>query len=127
MRTQTRVFVTFFVLVVLIVGIYLFSDWFSKATGYALGEDQKIAFATCLVSKGVVLYETPDCLACEQQRTLLGESAYDLIPKQRCTKETRCNGLKEIPAWELEGVFSYGKKTYEQLDALSSCDIGPTN
>lgn len=125
MDKPTRVMLTMGVIVVLIIGLYLFSDWFSKATGYALGEDQKIAFATCLVGKGAVLYESADCLPCEQQRALLGEGAYALLSHQLCDKQTRCGGLKELPAWELEGKFVYGKKTYQALDDLSSCEIGP--
>jgi hypothetical protein len=48
MQAQTKVFLTFGILVLLIGGLYLFSDWFSKVTGYQLGEDQKIRFIQCL-------------------------------------------------------------------------------
>lgn len=127
MNTQTRVFVTFFVLVVLIVGIYLFSDWFSKTTGYVLGEDQKIAFAECLASKEAVFYETANCAECDAQQALFGVPAWDLIEKQACDAQTRCVGLASLPAWEIEGAFYYGFKEFSELDAISSCDIRPAS
>lgn len=125
MRTQTRVFTTFFVLIVLIAGIYFFSDWFSKTTGYVLGEDQKIAFADCLASKGAVFYETERCASCEKQRTLFGDAAWNKITTRFCDRETRCTGLSSLPAWEIEGTFHYGFKTFNELDAVSSCDVQP--
>ncbi len=124
METQTRVVVTFFVLVALIAGTYVFSDWFSKTTGYVLGEDQKIAFAQCIADKGAVFYQTERCVACEEQRTLFGERAWELIEKKVCD-ERMCTGLTSLPAWELEGKIYYGFKTFNELDALSSCEITP--
>lgn len=125
MRTQTRVFVTFFVLVMLIAGIYVFSDWFSKTTGYVLGEDQKIAFAECLASKKAIFYETTNCALCEKQRTLFGEASWRAITTYLCDSETRCTGLASLPAWEIEGKFYYGFKTFTELDEVSSCEIRP--
>ncbi len=127
MNTQTRVLVTFFVLVALIMSAYLFSDWFSKTTGYVLGEDQKIAFAECLASKGTVFYETANCADCYAQQTLFGIAAWELIEKRACDAQTKCVGLTSLPAWELEGKFYYGFKEFSEIDAISTCDIRPAS
>jgi len=122
MELRTRVFVTIVFLVGLIGGLYLFSDWFSKATGYALGEDQKTAFANCLNERGSALYESESCSACEKQNEILGENAYAIIRKVICGSDL-CGGLVSVPAWELDGKIYYGIKTYKQLDELSGCAI----
>jgi len=123
MEPSRRVLLTAAVLLVLIVGFYLFSDWFSKATGYVLGEDQKVAFANCLKEHGTFLYEGVECAQCEKQRGILGESAYAIVPRVLCGTDL-CRGLRSVPAWEIEGKLSYGTKTYKELDSLSSdCEI----
>ena len=124
MDSKRRVFISIFALFILIVGLYFFTDWFSKTTGYALGEDQKIKFAQCLAERGTVIYETASCSDCEKQRVVLGENAYGIIAKQMCDAQTKCAGLKQIPAWEIEGKFYYGLYDFKQLDEVSSCEIG---
>lgn len=118
MEPRVRVMFTAGVVLALIVGFYLFSDWFSKATGYVLGEDQKAAFAHCLKDNGGVLYETADCADCEKQRSILGEGAYQVVPRITCGAN-KCQGLRSVPAWEIEGNLYYGIKTYKELDELS--------
>jgi ribosomal protein S27E len=111
------------VVLALIVGFYLFTDWFSKATGYVLGEDQKAAFANCLKANGGVFYETVNCADCEKQRGILGEGAYEVIPRVTCG-DSLCQGLRSVPAWEVEGNLYYGVKTYKELDGLShNCEL----
>lgn len=117
-----RVMLTAGVVLALIFGFYVFSDWFSKATGYVLGEDQKITFVNCLKENGGVLYEKAECSDCEKQRALLGESAYAIVPKVMCGDDL-CRGLRSVPAWEIEGALHYGLKNYKELDALSSCEV----
>ena len=122
MDPRTRVVLTGGIIVVLVFGLYIFTDWFSKATGYVLGEDQKAAFANCLKEHGAVLYEGAECAACEKQRKILGEGAYAIIPRVMCGEDL-CKGLRSVPAWEIEGKLSYGTKTYAELDDLSICDV----
>ncbi len=124
MDSRTKAFLTFFILVVAIAGLYIFSDWFSKATGYALGEDQKIKFAQCLNEKASTLYITSNCPDCEKQQVLLGENAYAIVNKIECGEDL-CRGLKSVPAWEIEGKFYYGTKNWKELDEISMCNIEP--
>src|SRR3989344_1583210 len=123
MDSRRRVFISILALFALIAGLYFFTDWFSKATGYVLGEDQKIAFANCLKDKKTTLYLSDDCLDCERQREELGEQAYAVIDKVICDKKRLCGGLKEVPAWNIDGKFYYGIKDYDDIDELSSCEI----
>lgn len=123
MQPRTRVFLTLFIVLALIAGLYIFTDWFSKATGYVLGEDQKIKFITCLNDNHSTLYLTENCADCEKQVTKLGETPYNLINKITCDVDL-CNGLQSVPAWEIEGKFYYGVKEFKELDDIStSCNI----
>src|SRR3989338_6037799 len=124
MEPRTRVFLTIFILAAVIAGLYFFTDWFSKATGYALGEDQKVSFANCLKDYDAALYETIECAACEKQRSLLGEGAYAIIPRIMCGEDLCNGGIRRAPAWEIDGKIYYGYKTFKELDDLSAgCGI----
>lgn len=122
MDSKTRVFITLGAIVMMIFGLYIFTDWFSKATGYVLGEDQKAAFITCLNEHGDLYFEQTSCVECDKQRDLLGENAYQLMNKERCGQDL-CKGLKSVPAWSIEGKFYYGVKSFEDLDKISSCEV----
>ncbi len=122
MNNERRVLVTLMVLIVLIASIYVFTDWFSKTTGYTLGEDQKIKFAQCLAKNNTVLYITENCYPCEQQYKMLGDSAYKIVPKIVCGKDS-CQGLSSLPAWQINNKFYYGKKDFKELSDLSGCLI----
>lgn len=122
MQHSSRVILTMGCLVALVAGMYLFSDWFSKTTGYVLGEDQKIAFADCLSEKNVIFYEKEHCAACEEQRRLFGEQAWEHIMTHTCIPGS-CTGLASLPAWEIEGAFHYGFQTFQDLDEHSSCNL----
>ena len=55
MRQYTKTMLTFFVLVILLTGMYVFTDWFSKTTGYVLGEDEKTKLAQEKISSFMFL------------------------------------------------------------------------
>ncbi len=122
MKSSTKTFLTFGVLIVLIAGLYVFTDWFSKTTGYALGEDQQIRFVHCLNDHGAVLYLKSDCAECLQQEKLFAPRALDLIEIVSCDA-LACGNLASLPAWELDGQFSYGQKDFQQLSELSGCTL----
>ena len=123
MNTSTRVFVTMTILVALIAGLYVFSDWFSKTTGYLLGDDQKARLVECLQNHGAVLYENSTCSECWDQQKILGKGPYSLIKKTECEGSITCSGLRSIPAWEIDGAFYYGKKSFKQLSDISGCTL----
>ncbi len=120
MQTQTRVFVTMSILVVLIFGLYLFSDWFSKVTGYFSGDDQKVRLVECMNEKRAILYTKQECAECYEQQQIIGDKAYSLLKVADCDEGVNCN-LKELPAWEINGQVVYGKKTLNELSSLTDC------
>lgn len=121
MEPRMRVFVTLCAVIVLIVGLYVFTDWFSKVTGYQLGEDQKMVFAGCLNEKGT-FYFTQECAGCEKQAKLFGANSYAVLNKIECGDD-RCGGLASLPAWELNGKAYYGFKGFKELSELSGCAL----
>lgn len=125
MNTSVRVLVTFGILIVLIAGLYVFSDWFSKTTGYFSGEEQELQFVGCLEDHGAVLYLKEDCSACLRQERVFTPKALELISTVSCD-QVSCGNLPELPAWEIDGQFYYGEKDFKQLSQISSCEIDET-
>ena len=120
MQTQTRVFVTMGILMALILGLYVFSDWFSKVTGYFSGDDQLTRLVNCMNEKGVILYTEEECKDCYEQQQIIGDKYYSLLTVIMCDKGIDCN-FKELPAWEIDAKINYGKKTLNELASLSGC------
>jgi hypothetical protein len=100
-------------------GLYVFSDWFSKVTGYILGDDQKVRLMECLDKKNTALYTADRCTECFEQQQLIGEKAYSLLKVISCDK-AQCN-FEALPIWEIAGSFYPGKKTLEELATISGC------
>ena len=125
MRAFTKTMITFGVLVMLVGGLYLFSDWFSKVTGYAFGEDDKIKLAQCLDGKNATLYVSPSCFSCDKQLEDFGETAAKFLKIEECdnVEDPPCSDLKGVPAWEIDGKFIYGHKTLEELGEFSGCEV----
>ncbi len=122
MQAQTKVFLSFGILVLLIGGLYLFSDWFSKVTGYQLGEDQKIRFIQCLNEKNTVYFRSDSCVECDKQEALIGARAFSLLHSLTCTPEL-CSAIRTTPAWQIGSRIVYGKQTFEQLSSFSNCPL----
>lgn len=124
MKERTRVIVTFAVLVVLIAGLYLFADWFSKTTGYILGEEEKVKLVECLNEKNAVMYGSATCPKCDAWKEKFG-SAFSRINYVVCSSlEGKCGQLNALPAWEISGKLSYGVDDFKELIEVSGCGLG---
>lgn len=124
MKTNTRVIFTFFILIVIVTGLYFFTDWFSKTTGYVFGEDEKIKLAQCLSGKNAVLYLKNDCSDCYDQIGLFGDNAQKFLLKFDCSEDViLCSNLRKFPAWEIENKIYYGVKSLKELQDISSCIV----
>ena len=121
MEARTRTMITFAVLIVLIFGAYFFTDWFSKATGYVLGEDEKEALAKCLSENGSVFYFSSTCPKCEEQIQMFGDTAADFLVKYECMTADECPAVGGVPAWKINGQFYYGEKSFDELQKFSEC------
>jgi hypothetical protein len=123
MEAKTRTAITFAVLIVLIFGAYFFTDWFSKATGYVLGEDEKESIAKCLAEKGAVFYFSSTCPKCDEQIQMFGNTAVGFLVKYGCESADECPADGGVPAWKINDKFYYGKKNFAELQKLSGCKI----
>ncbi|MEK6928347.1 MAG: hypothetical protein AABW65_00110 [Nanoarchaeota archaeon] len=119
MEMKYKVAVTFCFAVILIISLYLGSQWISKTTGYTIGEDNKVKLASCLKEKKSILYVSNSCLECEEQEKILGMGA-EIIEKIMC-EEFECEDIKETPAWKINGKIIYGVKSIKELSLLSGC------
>jgi ribosomal protein S27E len=113
--------ITFGVMILVLFGLYYFSDWFSRTTGYVLGEDQKAELATCLTTKGATFYISSTCPDCNEQLDMFGDAAKKLTV-------TTCQRIDEcptggVPAWIINGRTIYGLKSFEELIKLSGCEV----
>tara|TARA_Y100000310_G_scaffold345811_1_gene470324 strand:- start:9086 stop:9433 length:348 start_codon:yes stop_codon:yes gene_type:complete len=114
--------ISFVILVGLMFGLYFVTDWFSKVTGYILGEDERERLANCLDESGAEFYSVWKCRDCENQIEIFGKS-FDLIYEVGCGVEgEKCANVREFPAWYINGEVYYGLKEIDELKELSGCD-----
>lgn len=122
MQKRTKVILSFAFLVILVIGLYIFSEWFSKTTGYIVGEDADDRLAKCMTEKGARFYGSKSCPDCRKQESLFGLSAFKYINYVDCYKYPRlCGDLKSIPAWEINGRILYGVRMLNELRIFSNC------
>ncbi|MEK6846876.1 MAG: hypothetical protein AABY16_01780 [Nanoarchaeota archaeon] len=117
-----KTMLTFGVLVFIIFGLYFFSDWFSKTTGYVLGEDEKLRLAQCLTSKDAVFYRSDTCPACDEQLELFGQDAIRFLNVFTCASVNECPE-GGVPAWKINGQIYYGIDQFNELISVSECDL----
>lgn len=122
MEQYRKTMITFGVLIIVMFGLYYFTDWFSKTTGYVLGEDEKAKLATCLTGKNAVFYISNTCPDCESQLELFGSDASKLIEIITCSSANECPE-GGVPAWQIGKQIVYGIKQLDELIVLSGCDI----
>jgi thiol-disulfide isomerase/thioredoxin len=113
------------------------SDFFTDDEGYFIGDPDPSSYsqlpqnreeklAQCLSEKKVVVYGTPTCPHCVQQKELFGESAKPFLPfvdcdanADRCEKE----GITGIPTWKFaDGTELSGTQKLETLAKKSGCE-----
>jgi len=122
MNQFTKTFLTFIILAGLLFGLYFFAGWFSRTTGYALGEDEKIVLAQCLDGKGAKFYVSETCPLCDAQKKLFGETAMKFIDVAVCENPDSC-AEGGVPSWEISGNNYYGFKNFNELESISGCKI----
>ena len=125
MEQTTRTIITFGVMVFLVFGLYFFSDWFSKTTGYALGEDEKLKLAQCLSTKDSVFYRSATCPKCDEQLEIFGETATDFLKIVSCENADDCPS-GGVPAWKIGSQTHYGIKQFDELISISGCSADST-
>ena len=113
---------TFLALVLLIAGLYSFTDWFSKFTGYFTGEEEIRKLVLCLNENDAEFYTSMFCADCERQQRLFGEN-FKLINQVNCGRDKElCPNIQSIPAWYIEKNIYYGYKNLTELKEIGNCD-----
>lgn len=121
MDQYRKTMITFGVLILVLFGLYYFSDWFSKTTGYVLGEDEKEKLVSCLNDKSAVLYTSKTCPDCDNQLDLFG-NAKEKVNVITCSSAEECPE-GGVPAWQIGKQIVYGVKSLEELIEISGCEI----
>ncbi len=122
MEKRVKLVATFIFAVLLITLLYLFSDWFSKTTGYSIAENPNNNLAKCLTSQGVKLYGSKTCPDCTKQKEFFGKEAFDYVDYVECSQTpVKCSEIKSVPAWSINNDTIYGIKTLDELRYLTNC------
>ncbi|MEK6908687.1 MAG: hypothetical protein AABX23_01400 [Nanoarchaeota archaeon] len=122
MEQYRKTMITFGVLVIVLFGLYYFSDWFSRTTGYVLGDDEKTKLASCLGTKNAVFYTSSTCPDCEKQLELFGRDASKILNVVVCENAESCPE-GGVPAWTIGKQTYYGLKNLDDLIKISGCDV----
>ncbi len=105
----------------LVIGLYIFTDWFSKVTGYIFGEEEQMKLARCLEKGNVEFYTSLYCAECEKQKQLFG-STFKLIKTLDCGEHKEfCPAIRSLPAWYINKEIHYGIKNLSELSILANC------
>ena len=99
MERRLKLYLTLGFIIVLVSGLYTFTNWFSIVTGYLTGEDEKTKLAQCLDGKDVQFFGSDFCADCEKQKEVF-KGAFRHIEEIECGKEKElCPNIRSIPAW----------------------------
>lgn len=113
--------ITFLALILLVSGLYLFTDWFSKVTGYFTGEGEINKLVICLNNKNTEFYTSLYCADCERQQKLFG-TEFSSIKQVNCgNNKELCPNIQSIPAWYMGGNIFYGYKDLKELKEIANC------
>lgn len=112
--------ITFISLIVLISLLYNSTQWVSRTTGYAIGEDERTQLAQCLSGKNTTLYVLPNCEECLKQKQVFG-SSFSQVNYVDCTNYKSCLKLNSFPSWIINGTLVEGLKSLEELKNISNC------
>jgi len=116
-----KFFITLIILTTIVVGLFLFADWFSKTTGYAIGYNERSKTANCLFKIEAEFYGSPFCSECEAQKEVLGNS-FSRIDYVDCGQNKElCPNIREIPAWYINKQIYYGTKSLSELKEIAGC------
>jgi hypothetical protein len=124
MDKRNKLIVSFMFLVFLVIGLYYFSDWFSKTTGYLIEDEEAEAdLAKCLTKQNVVLYGAAKCVDCKKQIDLFG-NGFKFVNYVECNGHSGvCQDLSGVPSWHIGENFVYGVKSLSELRILANCEI----
>ncbi len=120
MNKFEKVIISLVVLAVLIFGLYAFTNWFSKATGYVVGDNVNNELANCLSERDLKVYVSADCDDCEKQLNIVKEKINRFVEVVPCDNGIECFA-EEFPSWEINGKVYNGLIDLNKLIEISGC------
>ncbi len=122
MKKVVKAAITFIFAILLVASLYIFSDWFSKTTGYIIDESPEMDLARCLALKKVKIYGADSCPDCSLQKKLFKDEAFKILNYINCSESPiQCKEIKSVPAWEINNSLIYGIRNLNELRYLSKC------
>jgi hypothetical protein len=82
-------------------------------------------FAKCLTDKGVTMYGTDTCDACQSQKNIF-KGEFEQIHYVNCSFDfTECsqNRISKYPTWKKGGYDLIGVQSLETLSVFSGCEL----
>ena len=125
MEKRLQVMITFVFLILLVAGLYIFTNWLSIITGYFTGESQQERIANCLSEQGAEFYFSEYCADCEKQQKAFGKSFEQIIKVDCGNDKENCPNVREVPAWYIpnsEEKFHYGLLTLNEISESAGCE-----
>jgi hypothetical protein len=126
MEKKFQVLITFIFLIVLVAGLYIFTNWFSLITGYFTGESQQESIVNCLNEQEAEFYYSDYCADCEKQQKEFGPS-FEKIIKVNCGRnKENCPNIQSVPAFYIPSSsekIHYGLLTLNEISELAGCDV----
>ena len=116
----------YIVIAILVVGLFV-AGW-SMFNPTPEGPGKYDDFASCLNSKGAIMYGAATCIHCIEQKKLFG-SSFRLISYVECPRDPRrciAAGVEGTPTWAFSGLGTstyLGTQTLEQLSQITGCAI----
>src|SRR3989344_2153859 len=108
MELKYKTLLSFGILILIVAGLYIFTDWFSKVTGYLAGEDETVKLSQCLHKKDAEFYDSINCADCEKQRKLFGKAMKFITVVDCGDNKELCKNIREVPAWYIDKNIYYG-------------------
>ncbi len=121
MEKRGKVILTIIVIAILVGVFYLFTQFITSSTGYAIFSDEKGEVMHCLRTKNVVFYSSMTCPGCEDQKKVLGGTLVGVKEVVCAVDRSNCMDVEIVPAWKIDGNYYYGVKSVQDLRTLSRC------
>ena len=85
----------------------------------------RFIFANCLKNHSVIMYGVDTCEFCKAQKKMFGDDFREITYVNCDFSLDLCHskGVTHFPAWEIRGNMVYGLQTFQQLGALTSCQV----
>ncbi len=120
-KKERIVNVKLYILIAVIIAAVLVVGYFS-ITGKVISTGGRLDnFASCIASRGLILFGSDTCQYCNILRSNLEES-FRLINYIDCpADQVKCTGVMEYPTWNYNGQYIKGNFSLEEISIITKC------